>query len=95
MARTRAQLDPGGVEIAVDGFRRHPQADGDLLAAIALDDIAEAIPLPIAQEGNFGSCRVTTFAHGSTLTPLARVAQPSARTYATIRPATYDPARGA
>ena len=50
LARARAKLHTGGVEVGVDGLRGDSQALGDLLAAVALDHIAKAVPFPITQE---------------------------------------------
>jgi len=77
LTRAGAKFDTGRVKITVDGLGRDAQAQGDLLTAITFDDIAKAVPLPVAQEGGSGRRYVATFPHRLTLTPVVCVAQPA------------------
>jgi hypothetical protein len=45
-----AEFHLGAGEVAVDGLGRNAQAQRDFLAAIAVDDEAETIPLTVGEE---------------------------------------------
>jgi hypothetical protein len=49
-ACARAELDLGAGEVGVDGLGRDAQAQGDLLAAVALDHVAKTIPLAVGEK---------------------------------------------
>jgi hypothetical protein len=74
LAGAGAELDPGGIEVAVDGLGRDAEARGDLFAAIAFHHVAKAVPLPIAQERRNVSREGSLFPHASSLPPLIAAA---------------------
>jgi hypothetical protein len=63
VARARAELDPGRVEVAVDRLRGDTEAGGDLLAAVAVDDVTQAVPLTVTEEIGLYSRIVSPFSH--------------------------------
>lgn len=76
LAGSRPEFHPGGVEIAVDGFRRDAQPKGDLFAAVALDNIAKAVPLTVGEEIRFRSRLVSRFPHEASVAPWRRLTSP-------------------
>jgi hypothetical protein len=70
----RAELHLGAGEIAVDGLGRDAQAQGDLLAAVALDHIAKTIPFAVGEELKLRSrtWTVECFPHGRSIESLER-----------------------
>jgi hypothetical protein len=67
VARTRAELDPSRVEVAVDRLRGDAEAGGDLLAAIAVDDVTQAVPLTVAEQIGLYGRIVSPFSHGKSV----------------------------
>jgi hypothetical protein len=63
-----AELHPGGVEIGVDRLRRDAEPLGDLLAAVAIDNIAEAVPLTIGEKVHFRSRVISPLTHRPSVT---------------------------
>jgi hypothetical protein len=63
--RLHTELDAGGVEVAVHGLRGDPQPQADLLAAVALRDVAQAIPLPVGEQLDILSVRAPGIPHAA------------------------------
>ncbi len=67
LAGAGAQLHPGGVEIGIDGLWRYAETLRDLLAAIAIDHIAKAVPLTIGEKVDIRPRPSPRFSHLETL----------------------------